>query len=114
HSFSDFLEVRGLPAQVRESPFHAIDGPKQIDRCRARFSQKIADSRKLKTELRNSLGRRAKHSESGAHRRGHPDCWRSSNNHLADRFRDVTVVRVGVMNLLRWQTALVQHDHAAI
>ncbi len=54
------------------------------------------------------------HPECRTHGSGYANRRGAANHHRADRFGDFAIVRVGVVNFLGGQAALVQHNHATV
>src|SRR5580704_19509346 len=55
-----------------------------------------------------------KYPECRTHGSGYTNRRSAANYHRTDRFGDFAIVRVGVVNFLGGQAALVEHDHATV
>ena len=102
------MSAIGWPVQRRVELLHAVDGPEEIHRGWAGGSERFADAREFRIEIRRTGFQDA---ERDAHRRGYANGRGAANDHGLDSIGDFKVVHTCDEYLLAREARLIDHDH---
>src|SRR5882724_11245629 len=111
---SYLVDRSSLTTAVLESPSHPFDRPEQIHRRRPGYQQPLANAMKVSVEFVQRRGIRVLHSKGNAHRGGHTDGGRASDDHVFDCPCYFVVSLEDRIQLVGWKPPLINHYDAFV